>query len=143
MKGWLKMKYTKLDKELQKLSFQYREYFYWKFPHTRRGTAKERTQDEMLAYISRKIIDPFRAWERTEEYNRLVMLMMEEEVANDMLEIYEKVREEAKTGEDKAVKLYLSLVKEIKALNKEMQKQAKQVKKEEIEEMEEDDGLVL
>ena len=76
-------------------------------------------------------------WEKSPEYERLINIMLAEHSANDLLEIYNIVRENAKKGDDKAIKTYLILNKEIKN-NIKVEKV-----KQEPEQEQEEDGLIL
>ncbi|WP_050069816.1 hypothetical protein [Anaerosalibacter massiliensis] len=53
-------------------------------------------------------------WEESEEYKRLMYVLHKDNFDNDILEIYNAMKEEAKKGNSTAVKTVISLQKEIK-----------------------------
>lgn len=53
-------------------------------------------------------------WEESEEYKRLLYVLYADNFDNDLLEVYNAVKEEAKKGNSSAVKTFLDLQKEIK-----------------------------
>lgn len=129
---------TTLRKELKKLSFEYQQYFQWKFPETRyRKELPIKTEAEFLKAVDRKTMNSFLEWEKTPEYTMLVSLYLQSKIGNDLHEIYEVVRQKALTGEDKSVKLLLQLNKEINAIIKETEKMYQ------VEEEDDDDDLGL
>jgi hypothetical protein len=118
------------------------EYFKWKFPDVRFDqTKEEKTEEEFLKSVGLTTMNGFYRWEKSPEYKALVALYLQSRTANDLYDIYNEVSDMAKTGDDKAVKLFLSLSKEIN----EHAKQAVKVLavQDEDEEVENDDGLVL
>lgn len=127
---------TTIDEELRKMKcYSKKAYFKWKFNIWYDNLDKKKmTPDEFLKYVDRKSFVPFERWERTPEYERLVNIYLNSKSANDLLEVYEKVSEKAKEGDDKAINQLLKLQKEIKANIK--SSKAKNV-------TEEDDGLVI
>ncbi|MTT32708.1 hypothetical protein GMB86_11890 [Terrilactibacillus sp. BCM23-1] len=56
---------------------------------------------------------PIRRWQSSDEYKNLVALYLSSKSANDLIKVYKIVQEKAITGDDKAVKLFLSVSKEI------------------------------
>lgn len=56
----------------------------------------------------------FRQWEGSDEYQNLYRLLMEIRSNKDLYDIYNVVREKALSGDDKAVKTFLVLRKELK-----------------------------
>lgn len=89
------------------------EYFKWKFDIRYDQRLPKKTEEEFLQYIQRKTLNPYIVWERSKEYKALVALYLDSQISNDLQEIYQKVSEQAKTGDVNAVKLYLQLSKEI------------------------------
>jgi rubrerythrin len=78
-------------------------------------------------------------WEKSAEYRALVALYLQSKTANDLHEIYKEVSTKAKTGDEKAVKLFLQLNKEVA----EHAKQAVKILGDVGEAEEEDDGLIV
>lgn len=72
-------------------------------------------------------------WERTEQYNNLMNVLLNEQIQADIYEVYDVVREKALQGDDKAIKILLLLQKEFKKNNKCRS----------VDVNEEDDGLIL
>lgn len=72
-------------------------------------------------------------WERTEQYNQLMNVLLNEQIQADIYSVYDVVREKALQGDDKAIKTLLLLQKEFKKNNK--------CKSVDVED--EDDGLIL
>lgn len=87
-------------------------------------------------------MDGFKTWEKTPEYNMFLALYLEQKAIKDIYDVYEVVKADALKGDDKSVKLLLSLNKEIKSIvnsNKEsLLKESKELEEEEF-----DDGLVI
>lgn len=57
-------------------------------------------------------------WENTRQYQRLLLIFMNENFILDLQKTYEKVKEKALDGDEKAVKLMLMLQKELQQLLK-------------------------
>ncbi|BCC07186.1 TPA: hypothetical protein QC153_004225 [Bacillus cereus] len=127
-----------LREALAQVTYENRMYFQYKFPEARyRQSMIAKTEEEFLQNVSRKTLDPFLAWEKTAEYANLVALYLQSKMINDIHEIYIIVREKALKGDDKAVKLLLTLNKEVNTIVKAGQTITK------TDEAVEDDGLVL
>lgn len=95
---------------LKKVSRPKEIYFKFKFPDLYfKKNKKEKTQEAMLRDAGRTTMDSFLRWEQTDEYKELVALYLKTKMANDFLEIYYSVSEKAKQGDDKAVRLFLTL----------------------------------
>ncbi|OLN22912.1 hypothetical protein BTO30_07140 [Domibacillus antri] len=91
------------------------EYFKFKFPDVRYiKDSGARTEEELMKSCHLKSMNSFYAWERTDEYKSLLMLYMASKVSDDFMDIYNIVIEQAKQGDDKAIKTFLSLQKEIR-----------------------------
>ncbi|GLH62393.1 hypothetical protein [Parageobacillus sp. G301] len=117
--------------------FQYKHKLYYR----QEKNAEINSDEEFLKRLggsSPKTMDAFLAWEKTDEYRNLVMLMLQSKLANDLTETYMNVAAKARTGDEKAVKLLLQLSKEINTYANEAKK-AFMKDDEEIE----DDGLEL
>lgn len=86
----------------------------------------EMTRDQFMEkykkYITEKGMKLFKGWESTDEYLTLYNLMMQEQSNKDLYKIYEVVRDKALQGDDKAVKTFLLLQKEIKKKSNTLEK---------------------
>lgn len=89
------------------------QYFRWKHDIKYDQTREKRTEEDFLRNVNRKTMNSFIQFERTTEYKQLLILLLESQIAEDMQEIYSKVTEDAKSGDDKAVRLFIALQKEI------------------------------
>ncbi|MFD2638431.1 hypothetical protein [Piscibacillus salipiscarius] len=109
---------------LKKVSWEKQHYFKYKFPDLRYQKDRPlKTEEQFLKYVNRKTIDSFLNWELTEEYKNLVILYLHSQVADDLLETYKAVSDKAKNGDEKSVKLFLQLKKEINTSSKQVAKQ--------------------
>ena len=114
-------------------------YFKWKFGIGYKDSLNNMSWDQFTdTYKVTKNKNEYEKWERTPEYNYLVNIYLNNQAANDLLETYNIVREKAKTGDEKQIKLMLELQKQIKANAKES---AKLLTKK--DEQEKDDGLIV
>lgn len=101
----------------------YRQY-YFKYKHDLyfRGDEKPANDEEFMDRLkrlwNRSTLDGFIRWERTEEYQNLLVLLMETRLIDDVHKAYEAVSAKAKEGDERAVKTMLELGKEIKSLAK-------------------------
>ena len=120
-------------------------YFMWKnkLANSNRDFSKFTEQDIIDKYCKGSMIKygNLKQWENTEEYAELMNLLLLERSNKDFVEIYNVVSEEAKKGNDKAIKTFLTLKQELEKQYKAKKKSNKQ-EIEEQEEIEEDD-LVL
>lgn len=121
------------------------KYFKHKFPELHVNSKyAHKTDDDFLKSVELKTMYSFERWERTEEYKNLVALYLKTKMANDFLEIYSNVSEKAKEGDEKSIKLFLSLQKDVEIMSKIA---LNYFKYEELEEQESDeddyDDLVL
>lgn len=104
---------------LRSIAWDRREYFQYKFPDVRFDLSKPlKTEAEFLKVVAKKTMNPYTRWEKSEEYKSLVALMLQGKTADDLQQIYEVVTNNAKKGDDKAVKLFLQLTKEIDSYTK-------------------------
>ena len=114
------------------------EYFKWKFDIRYNRDLPKKTEEEFLRNIQRKSLNPFIKWEKSSEYKQLLAIYLDSQIANDLDEIYKVVSKKAKQGDEKSIKLFLQLQKEI-------QQHAKNAEKafvvEDVEEQEDDDDL--
>lgn len=103
-----------LDEALKSLkNWRFAEYFKWKHEIRYDQRLEKKTEEEFLRAVERKTMNPFIAWERTAEYKKLLTLLLESKLADDMEEIYNIVTRDAKKGNDKAVRLFLTMQKDI------------------------------
>lgn len=126
-------------KALKQIDPKNKMYFQWKFPDTRYFSDREVwTEEQFLRNVQRKTISSFVNWEQTDEYKNLVQLYLNSKLANDFLEIYTNVTQAAKDGDEKSIKLFLGMQKDVQH-NAKLASQLLDSK----EEIEEDDDLIL
>lgn len=126
---------------LKQIDYRFAEYFKYLHPELRFDqTIPVKTEEEFLRKVDRKTMMPFYRWQKGSQYKQLVQLYLDYRMSKDFEEIYEVVSKQAKEGDDKAVKLFLSLQKEIRTNAKAVSKVFDQV---EEDEPEEDDDLDL
>lgn len=119
------------------------KYFLWK--HKMRNTKTDFSKFSKKQFIEKYLNgreDRFaylQLWETSEEYSEIANLMLAERVPNDLIEIYNTVREKALAGEDKAVRTFLTLSKELEQRLKRLE----EAKVQEKEEQEEEEELIL
>lgn len=136
------MKNQGIHKALEKVDWRKRAYFMRKFQIR---TAKNAhilamSDEEFLKWADRRSFTVFHNWEQTDEYFELYMLYMKLKMQRDLETVYDVVSEKAKQGDEKAVKLFLQLHKDMTQLQKSMNRA--QTKQAEVQE-DEDDDLVL
>lgn len=120
---------------LKTINWMKAEYFKYKFPELRYDQSKPlKSEKDFLRSVNRKTINPFLKWEKTVEYKNLVQLYLNTKIADDMQEVYSIVSDKAKSGDDKAVRLFLTLQKEIQDSAKLAAKAFEQNNDEDIEE---------
>lgn len=129
-----------IHEALQAIPFKKREYFKWKHNIQFDQSAPAKTEEEFLKSVELKTLNTFHRWERTQEYKSLLLLLLESKVANDLEDIYKIVTDKAKEGDEKSIRLFLSMQKDIQQNAKLAVKTFTVVEDEEIEE---DDDLVL
>lgn len=104
-----------LNDALKKVFWKKAEYFKWKFDIRYDQRIPKKTKEELMRYVDVKTMNSFYDWERTPEYKALLQLYMDFKATQDFEEIYNLISTRAKEkGEDKDVKLFLQLKKEIK-----------------------------
>ncbi|WP_145523485.1 hypothetical protein [Virgibacillus sp. SK37] len=125
-----------LNDALKKVFWKKAEYFKWKFDIRYDQRIPKKTKEELMRYVDVKTMNSFYDWERTPEYKALLQLYMDFKATQDFEEIYNLISQRAKEkGEDKDVKLFLQLKKEIK----ENQRIVNEIFKEKDDEVEDDD----
>lgn len=131
-----------IHKALEKVDWRKRSYFMRKFQIRTAKNAHILTMsdEEFLKWADRKSMIVFQNWEQTDEYFELYMLYMKGKMQRDLETVYDIVSEKAKQGDEKSVKLFLQLHKDMAQLQKSMNRT--QTKQEVVQE-EEDDDLVL
>lgn len=99
-------------------------YFQYKFPDLRYYQDRPlKTEEDFLRQAERKTINPFLKWEKTSEYKNLVQMYLDTKIADDYKEIYDIVVNKAKEGDEKSIKLFLTLQKDIQSNSKVAAKQ--------------------
>ncbi|RIJ65309.1 hypothetical protein [Rummeliibacillus sp. POC4] len=108
-----------LNEALKQIKFEYALYFKYKFPDLRFDQSEPvKTEKEFLKSVQRKSMNSFKRWERTQEYKALVTLYLSTKAIKDYEEIYQIVSEQAKKGEEKSIKLFIALQKDIQSQSK-------------------------
>lgn len=125
-----------------------RIYFLWK------NKVKTGGDIDYSAYTKEEFIDKFcdgnihvfknlEKWENTKQYQRLLLIFMNENFILDLQKTYDKVREKALEGDEKSIKLMLMLQKELKELLKAFDSVDIQSTKQEQEGEEDEDDLII
>lgn len=129
-----------IHEALKSIDWHKAEYFKYKFSELRYDQSRPvKTEEDFLRAVERKTINPFLKWEKSQEYKNLLMLYLDTKIADDFEEIYKIVVDKAKSGDDKAVRLFVTLQKDIQSNAKMAAKTFTIVEEEETE----DDELVL
>lgn len=129
-----------IHEALKSINWQKAEYFKYKFPELRYDQSKPlKSEEDFLRLVDRKSMNPFTKWEKTNEYKNLIQLYLNTKIADDMEKVYEVVSSKAIKGDDKAVRLFISLQKEIQS----NAKLAAKTFKSNEDEVEEEDDLIL
>lgn len=126
-------------KALDQLPNEKKFYFSWKHDIRFRRDIPKKSEEDFLKEVNRKTLDGFIKWEKSNEYKQLLMLLLDSKVPSDFEEIYSVVTEKAKEGDEKSIRLFLTLQKEIQSYAKIAAKQFKSVE----DETEEHDELDL
>ncbi|MGF9975329.1 hypothetical protein [Viridibacillus arvi] len=107
---------TNLNEALKQIDDNKAKYFRYKFPDLRFDQSTElKTEDDFLKSVNRKSMNGFYRWEKTDEYKALSILYMNTKMTQDYEKIYKVVSEQAVTGDEKAIKLFISLQKDIQS----------------------------
>ncbi|QPA31423.1 hypothetical protein [Thermaerobacillus caldiproteolyticus] len=129
-----------IHKALQKVDWRKRAYFMRKFqiktPKNEHILAM--SDEEFLRWADRRSFTVFENWEQTDEYWELFMIYMKGKMQRDLETVYDVVSEKAKQGEEKSVRLFLQLHKDMTQLQKAMN-QTNKKQQEEVQEDEDDD----
>ncbi|WP_339171205.1 hypothetical protein [Anoxybacillus sp. FSL W8-1294] len=133
------MKNQGIHKALEKVDWRKRAYFMRKFQIR---TPKNKhiismSDEEFLKWADRKSMTVFHNWEQTDEYFELYMTYMRGKMQRDLETVYDVVSEKAKQGDEKAVKLFLQMHKDMTQLQKSMNRT--QTKQEKVQEEDDDD----
>jgi hypothetical protein len=140
-----KKKRLDIYEALKKIGLNNRRYFVYKFPQFKQVDRDKQyaTFQDFLHSCSRETDTAFRNWENTDEYKNLVMLALDAEATNDLVKAYEATRDKAVQGDDKAIRLMLTLQKEIAERRKQAEKFfSDEKKKDKDEEKSKDDDLI-
>lgn len=104
-----------IKEALKEVNWKKAEYFKWKHDIRYDQRLPHKTKDKFLKFVGLKTLNPFLEWERTQEYKNLLLLLLESKVANDFDEIYKIVSDKAKEGDEKSIRLFLTMQKEIQS----------------------------
>lgn len=108
-----------LRKKLTKIPLKKRLYFEYLYPDLRFVSDNEPlTKERLMKRCNVKTLDTFKAWERTEQFQQLKAMYYQQKANVDFYTMYEEVSKKAKEGDEKAVKLFLTLTKELKSMAK-------------------------
>lgn len=128
-----------IHKALEKVNWRKRAYFMRKFQIRTAKNAHilNMTDEEFLQWADRRSFTVFHNWEQTDEYFELYMLYMKLKMQRDLETVYDVVSEKARQGDEKAVKLFLQIHKDMAQFQKAMNRT--QTKQEKVQEDEDDD----
>ena len=99
---------------LQSVSYKKRQYFLWKHDINWDRRKPPKSEVDFMRSVGAKTMNGFIAFEKSEEYRRLMAIYLNTRFDNDLEEIYESLSKKAKDGDEKSVKLLLQLGKDIK-----------------------------
>ncbi|MGV3266198.1 hypothetical protein [Cytobacillus pseudoceanisediminis] len=116
-----------------------RAYFEWKHEIRFIQGVPQKSEEDFLRSVGLKTLNGFIRWEKSQEYKNLVLLLLDSKVANDYDVIYKNIVDKAKDGDEKFIRLFLSIQKDIQQNAKLAAKTFNVVE----EESEENDDLVL
>ncbi|GED25182.1 hypothetical protein BAG01nite_12840 [Brevibacillus agri] len=123
---------------IAKLPFPKQQYIKYRF-NLWYDTNKTMTEEEFLKTVNKKTMNSFHKWERTDEFKNIASMVLATKTAQDLIDMYEAVRDKAVKGDEKAVKLLLTLQKEIEHHKQQALKAFGNI----VEQEEEDDDLEL
>ncbi|WP_449619968.1 hypothetical protein [Robertmurraya sp. Marseille-Q9965] len=102
-----------LYEALDQLPLMKKAYFTWKHDIRFKRDIPKKSEQDFLKEVNKKSLDGFIKWERTAEYKNLLMLLLDSKIASDFEDIYKIVSEKSKTGDEKSIRLFLTLQKDI------------------------------
>lgn len=126
----------KLQNEINKLPFHKKQYIYYRFPEVK-FEPNNLTEEEFLVRVSRKTMNTYNRFARTEQFRRIEALVLQERMSKNIFKIYEETSEKALTGDSKAIADMLKLKKAVDEIIKETENVVV-----EVEEEYEDDDLI-
>lgn len=126
----------KLQKEINKLPFHKKQYIYYRFPEVK-FEPNNLTEEEFLVRVSRKTMNTYNRFARTEQFRRIEALVLQERMSKNIFKIYAETSEKALTGDSKAIADMLKLKKAVDEIIKETENVVI-----EVEEEYEDDDLI-
>ena len=100
---------------LDHLPAKKKAYFTWKHDIRFKRDNGKKSKEQFLKEVQMKTLDSFIKWERTSQYKSLVMLLLESKIASDFEDVYKVVVDKAKEGDEKSVRLFLSLQKDVQS----------------------------
>jgi hypothetical protein len=106
-----------IHRVLQQLPPKKRIYLKWKF-NLWFDQEKKLTEQEILQQLGVKTLNGYIRWEKSEDYKHFVSVYLASKSAQDMLNIYETVKDKASKGDMKAIDMMLKLQREINAHKK-------------------------
>ena len=129
-----------IHKALEKVDWRKRAYFMRKFQirTVKNAHILAMSDEEFLKWADRRTMTVFQNWEQTDEYFELYMIYMRGKMQRDLETVYDVVSEKAKQGDEKAVKLFLQLHKDM-AQMAQLQKSMNQTNKTKQDVVQEDD----
>ena len=114
------METVTLHDVLRSLPLRKQYYLKWKFNLW--FNEKQLSEEQLLKILDLSSLATFKRWERTPEYKHIVSLILQARQAQDLVEIYEVVKEKVKSDPNpKDVELMLKLGREINEQYKEAQ----------------------
>lgn len=107
---------------LRSLTSRRKLYVKWRFNLWRALDIVPANEAELIERMKVKSLQPYRDWERSEEFKHILSLVLQANQAKDLEQIYNKVKERVNNEPNaKDVELMLKLQKEINELTKEAQ----------------------
>lgn len=128
-----------IQEALKQVRWENAMYFKYKFPDLAFDKSKPlKTEEQFLKSVQRQTMNSFYRWEKTDQYKMLVTLYLNTKAIQDYEDIYKIVSEQAKKGDEKSIKLFIQL-------QKDLQQQSKLAKQyfTKVNEVADDDGLSL
>ncbi len=131
----------KLLQEVYKLTSNRRRiYFLWrnKLSNNKTNYAEWSREDIINKFFqgSEEAFKRMELWEKSDEYARLMYILTKERMNSDFFDIYDSIVDKAKAGDEKSIKTFLILQKEVKSNLKELNSKPQEI-------LDEDDNLVI